>query len=426
MLQFPLMRELLKTTLKKLPLSLKKLIVVGREAFWSKQKPKPVPNPSLINTELLLKNPDKKNVLVYAIFGLRHAGTEKNLQLMANSLADDFNVYFMYGEEPESEARKQLLDSRIKFIPFTYTQCEIKTPHLIHEMNPDLTTVVENLSINLLITASPGYSHYPWNQIKNIPIVLLNIFGAPTLQKNIKAVIYNSLTTKRHAEVWIGEDKRGYVKYAPLYKTPLGNYQELGMALRRNLNIPTEDFVFGRIGRDDDAIFDPIGIRAWQSIALKYPKAHYVIMSPSPALIKIVEEEKVPRVHLLPKSSKEEDVWAFHGAIDTLAHFRFDGETSGVAIAESMYVGNPIISHRSHIWNAHLEYLNDSFSRVANRDDISSYAKFMEEFIDLKANHKDVWTNMQKQAYTVAVEKFSPQAYGGFVKKLVNDILNKN
>lgn len=420
------MRELLKNTVKKLPLPFKRLIVISRETFWSKQTPQPVQNPDILITEQLQAEPGKKNILFYAIFGLRHAGTEKNLQLIANSLADDFNIYFMYGEEPGNEERKQQLDSRIKFIPFTYTECEIKTPHLIHEMNPSLTSVIKSLPIDLLVTASPGYSHYPWNQVRDIPIVLLNIFGAPTLQKNIKAVIYNSLTTKKHAEAWIGEDRRGHVKYAPLYKTPPSNYRELGMALRRNLGIPSDNFVFGRIGRDDDAIFDPIGITAWQSIASKYPNAHYLIMSPSPALVKIVKEEKVPRVHLLPRSSQEEDVWAFHGAIDSLAHFRFDGETSGVAIAESMYAENPIISHRSHIWNAHLEYLNDNFSRVADKDDTSDYAKFMEEFIELKANHQDTWGKMKKQAYAVAVEKFSPQAYGSFVKKLVSDILNKN
>lgn len=86
-------------------------------------------------------------------------------------------------------------------------------------------------------------------------------------------------------------------------------------------------------------------------------------------------------MHFLDPIYAEEDVWAFHNAIDVLAHFRYDGESCGLNIAESMLSGNPIISHRSRIWNAHLEYLSQDNSFVAGIDDIDAYGNAMEFFM---------------------------------------------
>jgi glycosyltransferase involved in cell wall biosynthesis len=102
----------------------------------------------------------------------------------------------------------------------------------------------------------------------------------------------------------------------------------------------------------------------------------------------MVEREQIPNVHFLPSSAKEEDVWAFHQSIDAVAHFRNDGESFGLNIVESMLCGKPVITHRSHIWNAHLEYLEPAFSRVANKDNVDTYASFMKEFTLLKQQGK--------------------------------------
>jgi len=36
------------------------------------------------------------------------------------------------------------------------------------------------------------------------------------------------------------------------------------------------------------------------------------------------------------------------------------------------------------MWNAHLEYLDDSFSRVADMDNVEQYAGYMRDFIKFK------------------------------------------
>jgi hypothetical protein len=45
-----------------------------------------------------------------------------------------------------------------------------------------------------------------------------------------------------------------------------------------------------------------------------------------------------------------------------------------------MLVGNPILTHKSSIWNAHLEYLDDSFSRYAEIDDYNQYGENIAQF----------------------------------------------
>ena len=161
---------------------------------------------------------------------------------------------------------------------------------------------------------------------------------------------------------------------------------------------------FGRIGRASDNIFDPIGIMAFKQVVKEIQNVHYLVMSPPPILRKIVEEQKIPNVHFLEPSAREKDVWAFHQANDVLAHFRKDGESCGLNIEEAMLCGKPIISHKSRYWNAHLEYLDDSFSRIAEIDNVEQYAEYMREFTELKQNGKIL--EMGKEAKEKAEKLF--------------------
>ena len=418
------MRTLLKKILYSLPLSVRVLGVRIRELYWfiKMQDWEKKHYPNLPKSFKAQKISGKKNILIYHINGLTFAGTEKNLQLIANSLADTSKVFYMYGDKTAETGRKETMNKNITFIPFSYAENEIAVPHKLTEMKPHLKEVLYEKEIDLIIVATPGYSHYPWNIITEIPILVSNVFGAPSLQKNIAGTIFMSDTVRQHACKWTGERPTYHTHYLPIGKEAPENVRDLGALLRQKLAIPKNDFVFGRIGRADNAIFDPIGIRAWQKIADNYPNAHYLIMSPPPILIDIVENEKIPRVHFLPTSSREEDVWAFHGALDCFAHFRKDGETSGVAIAESLIIGNPVISHRSSIWNAHLEYLDEACALIADIDDIDMYAQHMKNFIGQKEGHVDTWEKLKLSAKKIGADNFSPNTYAEKIRNIISEI----
>lgn len=113
----------------------------------------------------------------------------------------------MYGDKTASDERKKVMSAKITYLPFSCTENELAVPHRIRKMKPHMKEVIRENNINLIITASPGNSHYPWNVIDNIPIILINIFGAPTLhlQKNMQKVISISQTVELHVEKWTGK-----------------------------------------------------------------------------------------------------------------------------------------------------------------------------------------------------------------------------
>ncbi len=329
------------------------------------------------------KHEGKKNILFYDINGLSYAGTQKFIQILAKYLnKNKYNVFFMYSSKNHNERKFYLENSGVKLIDFNYTFIETKLPYYIENMSPHIFDVIKDNKIDLVIIPGSGYPEFPTANLTKMPIISLNVFGSINIQKNIIKHICMSNLLEDIISVCIPKEKIETL-YIPS-EGPTDDSYELGKNLRKKLNLFQTDVVFGRIGRPDDNIFDPIGILAFQSVVKKYPHAYYFIVAPAPKLKNIVEREKIPNVIFLDPIAQEKDVWAFHQALDAMAHFRLDGETCGLNIAESMLCAKPIITHKSPIWNAHLEYLEPSFSRVAEIGNVEQYASYMEEFIQKK------------------------------------------
>lgn len=417
------MRLLLKKIFIRLPVSLKKTLVLLHEAYFryicliKENKEYVIQN----NTSQITHK--KKRLLVYHISGLNFGGTEKNLQSLANNLCDEYEVFFLYSNKGVKNDRLNYINKNVRCIKFNYIEKSLAYPFYIKGMMPHIKDIIHKNEIDLLITADSGYTQYPINTITTIPIIMINIFGSPTLQKNIVNNIFISKEVQMHSEKYTGVRKGNLSLFIPiLLLSDHTRGKKRGEEIRANFGISNKDFVFGRIGRNTDNIFDPIGIRAFQKVVRGTPHAHYIIMSPPPILKKIIDEERIPNVHFLPPSADEVDIWGFHYAIDSLAHFRHDGETFGLNIAESMYAGNPIISHRSRIWNAHTEYLGVSFSRVAEIDDTTMYAKYMREFILLKKESPEKWLRLREESHRFAEEHFSEKKYIKSIKKLIANL----
>lgn len=333
----------------------------------------------------LLKN-IKKRILFYHISGLSFGGTEKHLQILAKHIDKTlFDVFFLYSPKStgaNNDRSNYFKQSGVTLIPFNYDYVAKDYPYIIHGTNPSIFEVIRRFHIDLMVTADAGYAHFPINLIQDIPIVLINVFGAIHNQVNIMANICMSHMLANKIRYFVPKEKL-HVMYIPSEGPDIGA-KERGLALRHQLNIKDTDMVFGRIGRASDSIFDPIGIRAFIRLVAEDAAVHYLIMSPPPALEKIVKDEAIPNIHFLAPTSKESEVWAFHNAIDALAHFRKDGETFGLNIAEAMLCGKPILTHISKVDNAHLEYLVPAFSRVASVDSVTEYYQNMKSFTQYK------------------------------------------
>ncbi len=416
------MRTLLKKILHNLPVVVQAYLIILYESYFRyvcyiKEKKE---YSTLSKTKNVKKG--KKRILVYHVSGLGIGGTEKTLQTIVNNLCTDFDIFFLYSNKDVDVNRRNVINKHVQCIEFDYTKKDGTYPFYIHGMNPHIKNIIIENNIDLLITADSGYTQYPINTILNIPIILINIFGSPSLQKNILSTLFISNTVQKHSEKYTGTRKGNQTLYIPITLPP-EEARVRAEEIRNSFGISKTDFVFGRIGRNSDSIFDPIGINAFKKIVSTHKESHYIIMSPPPVLEKIVKEENIPNVHFLPPSGNEVDIWGFHYSLDSLAHFRNDGETFGLNIVESMYAGNPIISHRSHIWNAHLEYLNKTFSRVVNKDDSENYAHYMQEFINLKRNNPTEWKTMRDNAHNYARNNFLEKQYTDTIKQIINNIL---
>ena len=326
------------------------------------------------------------------------------MQVLAKHLdKEKYETYYLYPYKDDLGYLKRLAyitEGKVTGIPFSFKKVQGEHPYFVYGMNPDIKKLIKALNIDLLITAGSGHAAYPFSIIKNIPIILLNIFGQINIQKNIT---HHICISKEVAEKLrpIVPEKKIKILPVPMEEPPQQALHD-GKELRRKFGIKETDMVFGRIGRPADAIFDPIGINAFKEVVKHDASVHYLIMSPPPILTKIVRDENIPNVHFLSPTSSESEVWAFHNAIDALAHYRNDGESFGLNITESMLASKPILSHKSHIWNAHTEYLDPSFSRVTEKDDVKAYADNMREFAALHKQGKLVELGIEARKHAEA------------------------
>lgn len=372
------MRTIVKNIIHLFPSFLQRWIFDLIEFYYS---------PRIPRAKKTLRVPGKKNILFYHISGLSFGGTEKFLQILAKySNKGKYNVFFMYSSQPRGADLSKKMNGRLSYlkesgvtlIECSYGHMEQKFPYNISGVEPHILKVISDNNIALFITAGSGYAEFPINTIRTVPIILINIFGSPIRQKNVVKNICISYAVKEKTDP-ITRKETLEVMYIPSEGPDIEAVLR-GKELRQKLNIPDNAFVCGRIGRPDNRIFDPIGINAFKKVVKEDRTVHYLIVSPPPALVKIVSDEHIPNVHFVPPVSEEKDIWAFHAAIDCLAHFRLDGESCGLNIIEAMLSKKPVISHKSKQWNAHLEYLDSEFSRVAEIDDSEKYAEYIREF----------------------------------------------
>lgn len=412
------MKELLKKIIPILPVPLRRRIVAAHES-WARALCLRKEKKEYAFTEKESAAHEKKRILVYHLHGSAFGGTEKNLQVVANGLCDDYDVYFLCSRPKTEHSRLGFLDSRVNVILFEFEFAESSYPYFIHGMNPHIKDVAREHGIDLVIVSEIGHSIYPVITMLDLPIIMINNFGSPTVQKNILHINYVSDTVRDKALFWLGAQRYSVLNTPTTTPMALHDVQDL----RTQLGLKDADFIFGRTGRNSDAIFDPIGIRAFQRVVSEYPRVYMFVMAPPPLLERIVKEESIPNVIFLPPTMEEKDIWSFHHALDALTHYRYDGETLGLNIAESMRVGNPIISHVSHIWNAHLTYLKPSFSRVAEMDNIEQYALYMEEFIALKKENPAAWEAMRLSSKETGDELFSQERYMTSFKDIIKELL---
>lgn len=302
-------------------------------------------------------------ILVYddSMFAPRAGSGNRFMRELAQALAragEDVTV--SYGLN--AEAAPPLPGCRS--IPFAYGRREQVRPFRFDVMSPSLHAILQSAAPDLFIGLVWDRWQFPYLDLpRDLPVVQISPHGAFCDSGRVAHVFTSGGTNLRRLHLKGVDDAS--LLYNPLPIPP---------SKRRR---PHHPMVFGRSGRPDPAIFDPISLEAWAIIEQRGLAAQFIYVSPCAQAREVAARLGLRNVTFLEWLG-ENELAAFYQDIDVFAHARFDGETLGVAIAEAMLAQCPIVTHRSRFHNEHLMLIDARCGLVAPTGDAESYANHLD------------------------------------------------
>lgn len=198
----------------------------------------------------------------------------------------------------------------------------------------------------------------------DVPVVETNIFGDGDRSEaggRIKAHMFVSDYIKAwYLRGTVGElnnEERLHTVYNPIAPPPFTDEQIEGVRadMRRQLDLPADALVVGRIGRADN--HHGLSVKAFKLLWSKGVNIFLVALNPTREMAEGLSGNPQVRLILEPAVSHEQ-VCSFYTMLDGLAHDRVDGETFGCCQAEAMSFGLPTVSHISRKYQGHLEIMS--------------------------------------------------------------------
>jgi len=331
----------------------------------------------------------KKKIVIHHLNHLSLGGTEKMVSLFLkyflsnDTVFDHYLAYSATGDRTRESQFKELLGDKL----------------LCYDSHSELLNIVRDKEPFILHRYSAGIPEFPFvRQIKDFTnhFISTSVFGDQDESIDISKVIYVS----KHVQ-WLARQqgkKNHHVVRNPI-EGPCSTEN-----LREELGIPKDAFVFGRIGRDDENIYDPINIEAYSKIANS--NTYFVIVNPSRSSRTDIERFNITSAKYIERTTNEVRLSKFYNTIDVLAHARKDGECNPANIWEAAAHKKPAISHYGKIFNGHIETIANSGFVVLNND-VEEYARIMKSFIDGSINYEYFSNKAYDLWKSVTVEKMA-------------------
>ena len=270
---------------------------------------------------------------------------------------------------------------------------------LCYDSHSELLNIVKNKEPFILHRYSAGIPEFPFvRQVKDFTnhFVSTSVFGDQDESIDISKVIYVS----KHVQ-WLARQQgreNHHVVRNPI-EGPCSTED-----LREELGIPKDAFVFGRIGRDDESIYDPINIEAYSKVANS--NTYFVIVNPSRSSRTYIERLNITSAKYIERTTDEVKISRFYNTIDVLAHSRKDGECNPANCWEAAAHKKPTISHYGNPFNGHIETISNSGFVVLNGN-VDEYARIMKAFVDGTINYEYFSNKAHELWKNVTVEKMA-------------------
>ena len=353
-----------------------------------------------------------KSLIVFHIdlFNQFTGSTEKLLQDIAVLLADsgDFLVWCVYGENGhESDVPKLIREhDRIRLFSFSYSCLATRPPWRPLGLDINLKKLLNTIKPSVFIGVVSSGHQWPLTSIpSDIPLLLISPFGDFCSNGNVRKLYVSGNAN-------VSKLKKKGIDIAEVFFNPL----EVPLPRIFFPTVNLQKVIFGRCGRSNSAIFDPISLRAFAKLELEYGDlVKYIYVNPPSEAIDLANVLEIKNVSFTDWLSIEE-LKDFYLTIDVFAHARRDGETLGVAIGEALLNSCVVVSHKSKFFNEHLFLLQEPFGLVAEIDDVEGYYKHLKWCVE----NKSALPELGVKARTFAQKLFDKNI---IAKKIVKDCL---
>ncbi|WP_198305496.1 glycosyltransferase [Arcobacter vandammei] len=273
--------------------------------------------------------------------------------------------------------------------------------------------IIEKIKPDVIHFNRGVFNDFYTTRIDEIPnaikLVETNIFG---IDSNISYL--ERLSSIFFVSKWLRDEAKWSIKYnSKILYNPI-NRRITNETLHEKFNIPKDDIVLGRISRpnldDGEFIFNILEKTLDKNI-------WFISIGASENFIKLTKNN--PKIINLSPTVDTIYIDQFYNTLDILLHFRIEGETFGMNIAEAMIHGKPVISHISKKDNAQYELLISykECGFVINLD-IDEYVNKLKILIE----DLEIRDRFSRNAEIVATSLFSEEKVTSILEKYYQDL----
>ena len=346
-------------------------------------------------------------IIIHHLNDLTLGGTEKMVQIHLSHFIKDytFDHYLAYkaqGDKAREPYFKEILGQE---------------KLLCYNSPSELLNIIHGLKPFILHRYSAGIPEYPFvREIKQHTrhFVSTSVFGDQDDTIDISKVIYVSKHVQWMADKVGNAEKGVFYPNHHVVRNPIeAPYSSDN--LREELDIPKDAFVFGRIGRDDDSIYDSTNIEAYAKV--EQGNTYFIFVNPSGKCRSDIKRLGIKNAKFIERTTSEIRLSQFYNSLDVLAHARKDGECNAAVHFESMAHGKPVISHYGEVFQGHIECIQNA-GFVVLAGDVEEYARIMRAFIDGVVDYHTLSKNCLKQW-----QKVTPEAMGNAQLNIYKELL---
>ena len=311
-----------------------------------------------------------KKLIVHYLHHLGIGGTAKVVQLLCkNFMKMDKKFHHVLAYKAHGELERE---------PF-FEEILGKENLISYASVPEFYEIIKEIRPFIMHRQTSGQPEMPFvppivEQVKHV--ISTAIFGHVDETVPLSRVIYISNHMQHCAGVF-GPTIRliGIPVEAPLTQE----------SLREELNIPQDAFVFGRLGRDYNDIYDPVNLIGFSEV--EDDNTYFVALAPSDFLKDKATELGITNIRYVDKTVDDVRISKFYNTLNVLAHSRKDGECNPGNIWEGFAHGKPVVSHYGIPYNGHIQEIGNCGFVVGRKD-----------------NFHNVWQNLNPSSITDILE----------------------